>query len=85
MPTASSMNPIVLAHLQVLSRLLADAINPARAPDKQAVAGQSGRGQAHVILSQLVRVQQLEAVAGPDHEGYPILVQAADSAIAGPG
>src|ERR1039458_508103 len=84
MPTACSMNPTVLARLQVLSRFLADAINHARAPYEQAVASQGGRGQAHVILGQLVRGQQLEAVPGPNHERYPILIQAEDPVVAGP-
>ena len=64
--------------------LLADAIKPGGAPDEQAVAGQGGRGQAHVVLGQLVRAHQLKPVAGPDHEGHAVFVQAEDAAVAGP-
>ena len=62
------------------SRLPADAIDPGRASDEQAADGQGGRGQAPVVLGQLVRVQQFKPVARPHHEGDAILVQAEDPA-----
>src|ERR1035438_5625539 len=67
---------------RVLSPLLADAINPGRASDEQAIAGQGGRGHAHVVPGQLVRLQKLKPVASPNHEGYAIFIKAEDPAVA---
>ena len=64
---------------------LADAVDPGRSADQQPISDH-GRGRhAHIVVGQLVRVQQLELVARAHDERHAVLVQAEYATVVGPG
>src|ERR1051325_1630664 len=63
---------------------VAETIYPRRGADEETIAGERGRGHAHVVVGEFVGVEQLEPVAGAYDVAHAVFVQAENLSGRGP-
>ena len=61
-----------------------EAIDAGIGSNDQLVAGQGGRGHAHVVFEQLVGIKQLEFATSFEDVGYAVFVEVKDFSVGCP-
>lgn len=68
-----------------MRKSLPDAVNARRGADEEVFAGEGGGGHAHVVIGELVGVEEFEGLSGFDDIGSAVFVEAEDFSLVGPG